>query len=231
MGSTTARLGLSAEQRSQAVTDFDARFGEMDKALWCLSRHCRSALIAGQSTEVVEALVWTIRSWWGVQGVRAETKGQMAAALAELVPWSQETIAETVSTGPDAEAFAFEAVSRLVEQSTALGVPRREFSLASKVLHWLLPWRVPVYDTFVRRVLGIPGSWDHPRAYREVVSQVFAMALDIGQDLSWAGGAEPVSPLHALDKCLWWRGGGADSGAAEVRHPWRVVDDLGLRRY
>lgn len=35
-------------------------------------------------------------------------------------------------------------------------VSRREFSLASKVLHWLMPWRIPVYDSFVRGMLGVP---------------------------------------------------------------------------
>jgi hypothetical protein len=39
----------------------------------------------------------------------------------------------------------------------SLGVPRREYSLASKVLHWLMPWQVPVYDSFVR-VLAVTGN-------------------------------------------------------------------------
>jgi hypothetical protein len=57
----------------------------------------------------------------------------------------------------------------------SLGVPRREYSLASKVLHWLMPWRVPVYDSFVRGTLGVPGAWDHPKAYRKVTSEIFTM--------------------------------------------------------
>src|SRR6266851_2669525 len=222
--------GLSVSQRLEAVAAFNARFGEMDKALWCLSRLCRPALIAGQSTEVVEALVWTLKSWWGVQGVRAETKAQMAEALLNAVGWSEQFFDETIQLGPSAEAFAFDSVVALVERSMALGVPRREFSLASKVLHWLLPWRVPVYDSFVRQVLGVPPSWDHPQAYRWVVREAFAMTSDAGQDLAWAGSIDPITPLHALDKCLWWLGGGATGNASEVRNPWRVIDDLRLPR-
>lgn len=110
----------------------------------------------------------------------------------------------------------------------ALGVPRREYSLASKVLYWLLPWRVPVYDSYVRKILGIPTSWDHPQAYRQIVHEVFAMTRGSGPELEWAGSIEPISPLHAIDKCLWWLGGGDNGNAAEVRRPWRVIDELGL---
>src|SRR4051794_31619784 len=80
-------------------------------------------------------------------------------------------------------------VSSLVERSRALGVPRREYSLASKTLHWRMPWRVPVYDSFVRLSLGIPQAWDHPDAYQRV------------------GELEPRSPLRAFDKCLCRFGG------------------------
>jgi hypothetical protein len=228
MGSDFAELSVS--QRTEAVAAFNARFGEMEKALWCLSRHCRPALIAGHSTEVVEALVWTLKSWWGVQGVRAQTKVQMAEALVHAVRWSERLFDETIQLGPSAEAFAFDSVTALVEHSMVLGVPRREFSLASKVLHWLLPWRVPVYDAFLRQFLGVPTSWDHPQAYRRVVRQAFAMTSAAGQDLVWAGSIDPITPLNALDKCLWWLGGGATGNAAEVRNPWRVIDDLGLPR-
>ena len=73
---------LPVAQRAEAVREFDARYGEMDRVLWCLSRHCRPALIQGSASPAVESLVWTIKSWWGVQGDRSETKALMASALA-----------------------------------------------------------------------------------------------------------------------------------------------------
>ncbi len=53
-------------QRHAAVSAFNGRYGEMEQALWCLSVNSRGALLAGQSSPVVESLVWTIKSWWGV---------------------------------------------------------------------------------------------------------------------------------------------------------------------
>jgi hypothetical protein len=108
------------------------------------------------------------------------------------------------------------------------GVTRREYSLASKVLHWLLPWRVPVYDSFVRNALGVPASWDHPQGYRMVAEKTFAIASTVDGNLDWFGTVEP--PLRALDKLMWWAGGGDAGTAAEVRDPWKVVRGLNLRR-
>jgi hypothetical protein len=76
-------------QRAVAVSAFNARFGEMERVLWCLSLNSRAALLAGQNSPVLEALVWAIKSWRGVQRVRSETKHQMTRALAESVPWSR----------------------------------------------------------------------------------------------------------------------------------------------
>jgi hypothetical protein len=97
-------------------------------------------------------------------------------------------------------------------------------------MHWLLPWRVPVYDTFVRGALGVPASWDHPRAYRMVAEKTFAIASEIDGNSAWFGTVEPLSPLRALDKLMWWVGGGDAGTAAEVRDPWRVIRELNLRR-
>ena len=219
---------MSNSDRAEAISAFNARYGEMDRALWCLSTHSRPALLAGHSSPVVETLVWTVRSWWGVQGVRTETKTLMAEALASL-EWSRELFEETTQVPPGADADAYQLVFTLVKRSSDLGVPRREFSLTSKVLHWLLPWRVPVYDSFVRQSLGIPTGWDHPEAYRRVAKQVFAAARAVtAEDPSWVGTLTPRSPLRAFDKCLWWIGGGSAGSAAAVRDPWKIPRQLGL---
>ena len=216
-------------ERAAAVSMFDARFGEMEQVLWCLSVNSRPGLLAGETSPVLEALVWTIKSWWGVQGVRSETKAWMARALAESMTWSPDLFGPVPEYGPDCARFACEQVAEIVRRSMSLGVPRREYSLASKVLHWLMPWRVPVYDSFVRGTLGVPASWDHPEAYRKVSAEVFAMARTMTGDPAWIGSLEPASPLRALDKLTWWLGGGSTGAAAEVRNPWQVTRGLGLR--
>jgi hypothetical protein len=109
-----------------------------------------------------------------------------------------------------------------------LGVPRREYSLASKVLHWLMPWRVPVYDGFVRDVFGVPTSWDHPEAYRMLTDKVFAVAREAALGDRWMGSIEPLSPLRAIDKLAWWIGGGNVGAAAEARDPWKTIRRLDL---
>jgi hypothetical protein len=221
---------LPPEDLHQAVGEFNSRYGEMEKVLWCLSRHCRSALISGEHSPVVPALIWTIKSWWGVQGVRSETKDLMTQALTAF-DWSDDLFAESDDVPVGAAATAVEMVASLVERTQALGVERREYSLASKVLHWLLPWRVPVYDSFVRESLGVPAAWDHPQAYQRIVRQVFEAAGAVClQDPTWVGELEPRSPLRAFDKCLWWFGGGSVATAAQVLQPWKVVDQLGLTR-
>jgi hypothetical protein len=216
-------------ERAAAVRMFDARFGEMEQVLWCLSVNSRPGLLAGASSPVLEALVWTVKSWWGVQGVRSETKPQMATALAEAMTWCPDLFEPVPEYGPGRAGFACECVAGVVGRGMALGVPRREYSLASKVLHWLMPWRVPAYDSFVCRALGVPASWDHPKAYRKVAGEVFAMAGAMTEDPAWIGSLEPASPLRALDKLTWWLGGGGTGAAAQVRDPWQVTRGLGLR--
>jgi len=214
---------------AEAVRAYNAVFGEMDRVLWRVSQECRSPLIEGRSSVVVETFVWTIKSWWGIQGVRSETKTQMAMALAEL-PWAAELFDEVPRVRDDAETFAVERVSDLVSKTGKHGALRREFSLASKALHWLLPWRIPVYDSFVRKQLGVPTGWDHPAAYSEIVQGMFRLARKVeSKDTTLLYDIGPRSPLRVLDKWLWWRGGGEAGAAAVVKDPWRVVRQLGIR--
>lgn len=221
---------LSDHELAEAVREFNARYGEMERVLWCLSTHSRAALLDQEDAPVVEALIWTIKSWWGVQGVRREAKAAMATALVTL-EWSPDLFEPVGTPPPGGEEYAVNLVASLVERSMALGVQRREYSLASKVLHWLLPWRIPVYDSFVRSSLGVPEAWDHPEAYARIARELFRAARDVtAANPAWVGSLDPRAPLRAFDKCLWWFGGGNVATAAEVRSPWRVVDELGLAR-
>jgi hypothetical protein len=223
------RLSAMPEaQRIEAVSEFNACFAEMERVLWCLSVNSRAELLDRHDLKVAESLVWTVKSWWGVQGVRTDTRALMAGALLQSVDWSPALFTDVSPVMPGAEEFACECVFALVEQTRSAGAARREFSLASKVLHWLLPYHVPAYDSYVCKSLGIRGADDHPeRAYREVAHEILGTARTIAGG-PWVGALEPRSPVRALDKCLWWLGGGNDGNAAQVRDPWRVVDKLGL---
>ena len=75
-------------------------------------------------------------------------------AVAESVTWSPDLFGPVPDYGPGRAGFACDRVAEIVRRSMSMGVPRREYSLASKELHWLMPWRVPVYDSFVRATLA-----------------------------------------------------------------------------
>jgi hypothetical protein len=76
-------------ERAEAVRAFDAAYGHMEGTLWTLSQACRPWLLRGEESPILDELVWTLKSWWGVQGVRSETKRAMGAALASL-EWAPE---------------------------------------------------------------------------------------------------------------------------------------------
>ena len=149
----------------------------------------------------------------------------MARVLAESMTWSLDQFEAAPEYTPDGARCACERVADLVSCSMALGVARREYSLASKVLHWLMPWQVPVYDSFVRVAVAFPASWDHPEAYRKVTAEVFAMADVVAGDAPWIGSFEPRSPLRALDKLAYFRAWETSSAtisaclASSVRRP------------
>ena len=121
----------------------------------------------------VEALVWTIKSWWGVQGVRAETERAVAQALASL-DWSEELFAPTSGVPFGAADDASRLVITLVERTSALGAGRRQYLHDSRrrCSAGFFRRRVPVYDDFVRRSLGVPEG-DRPQPYKLVAQSVF----------------------------------------------------------
>jgi|WetSurMetagenome_2_1015567.scaffolds.fasta_scaffold123332_2 hypothetical protein len=209
-----------------AVEAYNTIYGEMDEALWCLSRASQELLLRGQSGQVVRELVWKVRSWWGVQGVRTETADLAAQALARM-PWSEALFTEDIGPTRNSASFAVDRVTGLVAQMKHLGVNRTEFSLSAKVLHWLMPWRIPVYDSFVKKSLGAMGSQES--VYRDIAAwESHSAARLMAEGSDWVGTVNPRSPLRALDKYLWRKGGGDAGTAAVVKDPWEVCRRLGL---
>jgi len=220
--------GLTVLEVKRGVEAFNSLYAEMERALWCLSRAAADAILAREKSTVIEELVWTTKSWWGIQGVRKETKVSAAAALVEF-DWNHRLLEPNPELDPDGERFAVEWVSNFVERMRGRGVYRREWSLASKVLHWLMPWRIPVYDSSVKHSLGISNDADPKEAYWRIVRAEFEVARRLSQEgEQWLGDVEPRSPFRALDKYLWRLGGGSADRAVVVSDPWRVIRSLGL---
>ncbi len=215
-------------QRAEIVQKFNHRFSGMEMALWCLSVHSRASLLARESSPVLEALVWTIKCFWSVQGVPESAKPQMAKALAELMPWSPELFAPQTNYGQETANEAREWVEKLIRRSMLLGVGRRECSWASKILHCLMPWRVPVLDSRVCDFLRVPKTWDLSRKYRKVTTDVFEMARMTAGECNWIGELEPRSQLRALDKYMWWKSTPDPYRAPFYRDPCKVLRQLGL---
>jgi hypothetical protein len=133
------------------------------------------------------------------------------------VTWSPELFDGRFIPGETAEEFAITSVSAVVNASLRLGVPRREFSLVSKVLHWLLSWRMPVYDSFVRQYLDVPTSWGHPQAYRRVVKDVYTVAA--GRSATFPG----LARQSRFRRCAHWTNAYGGWVAETVRQQLRCV--------
>jgi hypothetical protein len=211
-----------------AVTAYNAVYSEMDEALWCVSKSLRGPLLRHESVPGLEVLVWTVRSWWGVRGVKTETRSIAARALAEM-EWSPGMFEDGPGSDPRREAV--DRVMGLVRRMNELGVRRKELSLSAKVVHWLTPWRVPIYDSFVCRSVGISASARPARAYSELVAWEFDAAERLADgSRDWIGGTNPRSAIRAIDKYLWWIGGGDQGASVRVKDPWRICRELGIRR-
>lgn len=121
---------MSDHELAAAIRAFDARYGEMEKVLWCLATHSREALLNGLGeAPALGMLVWKIKSWWGVQGVRRETQPAMVNALSAM-DWSSDLFQPLAAPVPWSEEYAVELVATFVRESMALGAQRREGVLA-----------------------------------------------------------------------------------------------------
>jgi hypothetical protein len=221
MLSTTINISEAAE----AVRLFNLRFGEMEKVAWCLSRASMAELLAKVPGATLSELVWKVKSWMGLQGVESAIKTIAPQSLVEF-DWTPDLF-DDLSFAQATEDFATESVSKLTSRMVELGARRNEFSLSSKILHWIAPARVPVYDSYVRELLGIPSFYKSGEAYEKLVEWEFEAARKLmNADTSWVGDIGPRSLLHALDKYLWWKGGGAEGHAVVVKDPWEVIRRL-----
>jgi hypothetical protein len=217
---------VNAADVTQAVHAFDCTFREMEQVAWRLSQECRAELLGHEAALHLEELVWLVKKWMGIQGVQPSLKRIAALALKSL-PWTPDAFDPNMAYSADDERDARERVATLVKRMLDGGAGRQDHSLASKVLHWLTPWRIPVYDRFVRDTIGITGQAGY--AYGEIVRWEYAVVRRLlSESADWIGDADPRSPLRAIDKFLWWKGGGSSGTAYVTSDPWAAVRHLGL---
>jgi len=201
----------------RAVEEYDRAWSHLDGEVWQRSQRARQSLLTGSSTSDVEEFVWfAAKSWGKVQGIVGETRAAAATVLRGM-EWKSDLFEGHTPTAAD-EEFAVSTLARLVRGMNGLGIKRKEYSAGSKMLHWLMPWRVPIYDNVVREMLAVPQGPPSAATYRQIVRwelDAVGKLLESGDE--WMGTGEPKAALRALDKYLWWVGGGKDSGARGAR--------------
>jgi hypothetical protein len=212
----------------RAVDVFNMRYGAMESALWSLSLRARESILTGE-TLLTEVLVWTVKCWWGIQGTRHGTAALAAAAIRRLA-LDRGAFRNTFVDSDTEEHDCIHMISVVLTTMRESGVPRMEFSLISKVLHWLMPWRLPPYDSLVRRRLGIPSAASPFDAYGRIVRWHRATtALLLSMDNSWMGSIEPMTPFRALNKFLWYEGGGNVNPSVVIKQPNSWIEKASAR--
>lgn len=196
------------------VAKYDAKHGHLDARAWSLSLAARPLLFNRECGPELVDFVWYIAKTWGrVLGIVTDVREAAVSTLLQM-QWSESHFETYVPAGLQDQILAVCAVSALVDGLKERGIRRREFSASSKVLHWLMPWRVPIYDDRVRKALGLPLGPDDPSTatYREIVRWEFGAVQRLNQsgDL-WMGQQPPHAELRGLDKYLWLPDGGGSS--------------------
>jgi hypothetical protein len=77
-------------------------------------------------------------------------------------------------------------------------------------------------------VMGVQTGTRTQMARALAEKKLFAMSAATARDCTWFGAIEQQSPLRALNKVMWWVGGGSTGAAAVVRNPCQVTGRLNL---
>lgn len=149
---------------------------------------------------------------WGK--IHASKKDDQAAAQALYDIWSS---IQSLPNAPRGLATANQVVSlwkSLLAAMAANGIVKHHYAWASKILHWVCPTHVPIYDMRVRVALGIAFEDKLPElAYRIIVYWAYGCLAWLQQgyakdELEAAiKGVMAPTYLRAIDIYLWqWYG-------------------------
>jgi hypothetical protein len=179
--------------------------GDEDAELWKDTARARELLLGSNESpdpprEVVE-YTEAIRLWGDVVGVPRSAYPKGAGVLwgdpvrGRIRLLRSHTI---VTASVDDIVDLEEAVVWGMRRS---GVVRAEYSWASKMLHFLLPATMPVYDSRIRERLGTD---DGIEGYRQIAEHERRCAIALAsREAEIVGTIEPTTVLRALDKFYW----------------------------
>ena len=194
----------STESLRVAVAEYNQQYGEKDRFLWALATQTHQILQSDKSEEVVETFIWTIKRWWGLQGVFFQDRSAMVKAVIALKTSDINNKTEDFSNSLIDVQVGL--VTDLVSLSKKNGALKGHFSWASKILHWLYPNKVPVYDAIARKSIA-PLKREGADAYREITKWEFDVSKLLGsQREEFIGNVGPYTMLRVLDKYVWWEG-------------------------
>ena len=190
-------MKLNAADIDRVAREYDEMMGWLDGVVEDSAKQ-----LLGDSAD--EALArrfgWTVARWGNISGIAGRSDGprplRQFEVMGQLLWEKRDEIAGVTEDG---------VVDLWYEIATDGRFARKEWSWASKVLHFLRPDMVPAYDKNVRKVLGTfgahlalePSGDDHRRAF-EVVH-------GFAQSFLSKSHSDPPS-LRDLDKYLWLEG-------------------------
>jgi hypothetical protein len=193
----------SVDDVSRAVQAYNnSRYGKDDTRLSGISESFLTKFLAGQDSDQNRRdFAWEVKKWGHIQGV-SRRLGDDAAVAYALNEARQEVskLAKSRYSSQNSEPV-IALVAAMVKAGREAG-RTSQVSWTSKILHWLLPNHVPVYDLFVRKELEIRDTG--VIAFRRILSWEYKAASFLAEGDTNFGSLAPATPLRALDKYLWW---------------------------
>jgi hypothetical protein len=194
----------SSSEVARAVDEFNGKFSCGEGKLWnsaqCAWQSLQSSP-SGPDPAPLNEFVWAVKTWGRIRGVREDEKSLVAKALVgmqgQLVTLKGKLFAHTE------DRIAVQLVQYLVDGICRQGIKSEHYSWASKILHWLLPDHIPVYDEVVRRVLGVRHK-KPSLAYQMIAQWEYTCVNQLESTV--VGQTLPRTLLRAIDKYLWWVG-------------------------
>jgi hypothetical protein len=189
------------EEVAQAVREYNSKYGKEDASLWVAVVGAAGCLSQPSYNSRLEGFVWDVKKWGRIQGVSLSDRPAAAKALWALRNQIQALKGRSFrDVEPQAVVALLEKLVRAMQRER---IRREEFSWGSKILHWLLPGSVPVYDSVVRDGFCLQTTGIH--AYSFIVKWEYdcAARLEPHREKLF-GHIEPRTLLRCIDKYLWW---------------------------
>jgi hypothetical protein len=190
-----------ADEIAKAVGEFNSKFSCGEKQLWDSAQDAWKSLQSSRpDTAPLKTFVWTVKSKGSIQGVTPSDNDEVSKTLlsmkGELTKLKQKAFDPAQANRP------VDLVQRLVDGMFD-ATKSEHYAWASKILHWLLPNHIPIYDSLVREKLKI--GCVRRQAYRLIAQWEYDCArLLEPHEQQVVGQQEPKTLLRALDKYLWW---------------------------